>query len=352
MKKLILTAALLSSTATTASAQVLQNMQSAAALDLVAPLNFEDSAENKLDIRAAELMFFGPLDPTFDAYLNFAAHNEEGEFVAEVHEAYVGSSKVIPNSRFRVGKFFLGVGRLNQFHQHDWAFVSAPRVQAEFFDEEGVADTGAEFSTLLPTDSYWDITLGVTNGYTYGHSHDEGEKPQVPTHYIHPVNFVDFGEAGALQWGMNYLGRTDAAETKTQLYGLDFVFKKTKGKTLSFLFQSEIWYRNLSGPGADTQEDIGAYFYPQMSLSERLFLGLRVDLFSDLSRSFISDGSRQENLDYGFVPTLTFKNSEFSLLRVAYTYDNQTYQGESDTISQKIELQWVAILGAHPAHSF
>lgn len=352
MKKLILTAALISTTVTTASAQVLQNMQSAAALDLVAPLNFEDSAENKLDIRAAELMFFGPLDPTFDAYLNFAAHNEEGEFVAEVHEAYVGSSKVIPNSRFRVGKFFLGVGRLNQFHQHDWAFVSAPRVQAEFFDEEGVADTGAEFSTLLPTDSYWDITLGVTNGYTYGHSHDEGAKPQVPTHYIHPVNFVDFGDAGALQWGMNYLGRTDAAATKTQLYGLDFVFKKMEGKTLSFLFQSEIWYRNLSAPGADTQEDVGAYFYPQMSLSERLFLGLRVDLFSDLSRSFISDGSRQKNLDYGFVPTLTFKNSEFSLLRVAYTYDNQTYQGESDTISQKIELQWVAILGAHPAHSF
>ncbi|WP_373998264.1 hypothetical protein [Bdellovibrio bacteriovorus] len=336
-----------------ASAQnLLQNIQTAAAIDIVAPFDFEGSEENKLDIRSAELSFFGPLDPTFDAYLNAAAHNEDGEFVFEVHEAFVSSSKLIPSSRFKIGKFFLGVGRLNQFHQHDWAFISAPRVQTEFFDEEGVADTGGEFSTLLPTDSYWDITAGVTNGYTYGHAHDAGEKPRVPTHYIHPVNFIDFGDAGALQWGMNYLGRTDAEGIQTQLYGLDFVFKKMEGKVLRFLLQSEIWYRNLKAPEADRQEDIGAYIYPQMSLSERLFLGLRVDLFSELSRTFQSDGSKQDNLDYGFVPTLTYKHSEFTWFRVAYTYDVQTYKGESDDLSQKIELQLVSILGAHPAHSF
>ncbi|MNJ99808.1 hypothetical protein D3C87_175890 [compost metagenome] len=331
---------------------ILQNIQTAAALDVVAPFNFEDSSENKLGVRSAELTFFGPLDPTFDATLNFAAHEEEGEYVLEVHEAFVGSSKLIPSSRFKVGKFFLGVGRLNQFHQHDWPFISAPRVQKEFFDEEGVADTGGEFSTLLPTDSYWDITVGVTNGYTYGHSHDAGEKPRVPTHYIHLVNFVDFGDAGALQWGLNYLGRTDSAGLQTQLYGLDFVFKKTEGKTLSFLFQSELWYRNQSAPGADTSEEAGAYLYPQWALSERLYGGLRVDLFTELSRRFVSDGSTQKNLDYTFVPTLTFKNSEFTLFRVAYTLDTQTYQGESNTVNQMIELQMVAILGAHPAHSF
>nr|BFD68458.1 hypothetical protein HAGR004_34800 [Bdellovibrio sp. HAGR004] len=357
MKYLIVVFSLL--TSVQAHSQVLQNMQSAAALDLVAPLHFEDSAENKLDVRSAELIFFGPLDPTFDATLNIAAHNEEGEFVAEVHEAYLGSSKLIPNSRFRAGKFFLGVGKLNQTHRHDWAFISAPRVQSDFFGEEGVADTGAEFSTLLPTDAYWDITVGVTNGYTFGThehhdepGHEESERPHVPTHYLHAVNFVDMGERGALQWGANYLGRTDAEELQTQLYGLDFVFKKTEGKTTQLLVQSEIWYRNQSGPGHETKEEVGAYVFPQTALSERIFLGLRMDLFSELNRTSLSDGSKQGNLNYAAVPTLTFKNSEFSLLRVAYTYDNQTYQGESDTINQKLELQWVAILGAHPAHSF
>lgn len=335
-----------------ADAQVLQNIQSAAAIDIMAPISFEGSKDNKLDIRAAELTFFGPLDPTFDAVLNFAAHNEEGEYIAEVHEAYIGSSKLLPNSRFRVGKFFLGVGRLNQFHQHDWAFISAPRVHKTFFDEEAVADSGVELSTLLSTESYWDLTIGVTNGYTYGHTHGAGERPQVQTHYIHPVNFVDFGEAGGLQWGMSYLGRTDSNALKTQLYGLDFVFKKTEGKTLNFSVESEIWYRHLGAPGSDTDEAIGAYVFPQQSLNTQWYAGIRLDLYSEISRKFISDGSKQNNLNYAFVPTLTFKNSEFSWLRLAYTYDNQTYQGEGDKISQKLEFQWVAILGAHPAHSF
>lgn len=331
---------------------ILQNIQTSGAIDITAPFNFENSEENKLDVRSAELIFFGPLDPTFDATLNVAAHNEKGEFALEVHEAYLSSSKLIPSSRFKVGKFFLGVGRLNQFHQHDWAFTSAPRVQKEFFGDEGVADSGGEFSTLLPMDSYWDITVGVTNGYTFGHSHDAGKKPRVPTHYIHPVNFIDFGDAGALQWGANYLGRTDAAGVQTQLYGLDFVFKKSEGKTLSLLLQSEIWYRNQSAPATKTSEEIGAYIFPQVSLTEQLYAGIRLDLFSELSRTFQSDGSKQNNLDYGFVPTLTYKHSEFTLFRVAYGYDVQTYQGESDALNQKIEIQLVSILGAHPAHSF
>lgn len=334
-----------------AQAQILQNIQTAAAIDIVGPFNFENSADNKFDIRSGEFTFFGPIDPTFDATLTFAAHNEDGEFKAEVHEASISSSKLIPSSRIKAGKFFLGVGRLNQFHQHDWAFVSAPRVQSEFFADEGITDSGVEYSLLLPTDSYWDLTLGVTNGYTWGESEDPAAKPHVPTHYIHPVNFVDFGDAGALQWGMNYLGRTDAAGIKTQLYGLDFVFKKTTAKTLDFLFQSEIWYRNQNSDETARTEDIGAYFFPQMALSERLFAGVRLDLFTELARKD-TNGDAQDNFDYGLVPTLTFKNSEFTTFRLAYTYDVQTYQGESDQVNQKIEVQLIAILGAHPAHSF
>jgi hypothetical protein len=332
-------------------AQILQNVQTAAAIDIVGPFNFEDSSENKFDIRSGEFTLFGPLDPTFDATLTFAAHNEDGEFKAEVHEAFISSSKLIPSSRIKAGKFFLGVGRLNQFHQHDWPFVSAPRVQSEFFADEGITDSGLEYSVLLPTDSYWDITFGVTNGYSWGESEVPPEKPDIPTHYIHPVNFVDFGETGALQWGMNYLGRTDAAGIKTQLYGLDFVFKKMTAKTLDFLFQSEIWYRNMNSDETARLEDVGAYFFPQMSLSERLFAGLRLDLFTELARNDVN-GDHQDNFNYVFVPTLTFKNSEFTLFRLAYSYGVQTYQGQSDEVNQMIEVQLVAFLGAHPAHSF
>lgn len=359
---LILSAITLSSAAQ--AQNFVQNMQVTAALDALAPLNFEHSQDNKAQLRSAELMLYGPLDPTFDMLLNFAAHSEEGELNPEVHEAYLSSSKLIPSSRFKLGKFFLGVGRLNQFHTHDWPFISAPRVQAEFLDKEAVIDTGGEFSFLLPLESYWDVTVGVTNGYTFGshahehddeepaHEHEESHRPHVPTHYLRVVNFQDFGDSRGLQWGLNYLGRTSGLAEQTQLYGLDVVYKRTSGKTVDFLLQSELWYRQLSVPTEDLKQEAGAYAYAQWALSEQLYAGIRLDLFKSFSLNFEGTTERQDNLNYAFVPTLTYKNSEFTYFRAAYILDTQTMQRQSDQVEQTLQLQFVALLGAHPVHSF
>lgn len=323
-----------------------QSMQTEVVLDIVAPLEFEESEASKLDIRSVEILLHGPLDSTFDGMVNFAAHNEDGEYKLAVHEAYLSSSKLIPSSRFKIGKFFLGIGHLNQHHQHDWAFTSAPRVYEEFFGEEALIDSGAEYSILLPFASFWEITLGVTNGYSFVHEHNEEtahalDKPHVPTHYIHPVTVVDFGELGALQWGPNYLGRTDSVGIQTQLYGFDFVFKNPDEKDSGFLLQSEIWYRNQSGAARSTQEDVGAYLFTQLPVSDRLAAGARIDLFKDLSKTFVSDGTRQDNLNYALVPTLTYKHSEHTTFRASYSYDIQTNESEANHLNQKIELQFI-----------
>ncbi|MBO9668062.1 MAG: hypothetical protein J7501_14775, partial [Bdellovibrio sp.] len=209
MKRILLPALLCFTTQAFAQqSPLVQNLNFSAAIDATGPINLDDSSENKFGIRSAEFMMYAAVDPTFDAMINFAAHNEDGEYKAELHEGYISSSKLIPDLRFKLGTFFLGVGRLNQFHQHDWPFISAPKVQSTFFADEGVHDTGLEFTYLLPTDSYWDITLGVTNGYQFGED-DPQEKPDAPTHYIRPSTFIDFGDNGALAIGFNYLSRTD-----------------------------------------------------------------------------------------------------------------------------------------------
>lgn len=341
-----------------------ENLKVTAALDALAPFDFEHSHDNKFQLRSTELMLYGPLDPTFDLLLNVAAHDNEGEMTTEIHEAYLSSSKLIPSSRFKLGKFFLGIGRLNQFHTHDWPFVSAPRVQAEFFSEEAVIDTGGEFSVLLPADSYWDLTVGITNGYTFGshqHGHEEGEedhdtsdshRPHLPTHYLRLVNFQDFGNSRGLQWGLNYLGRTSGLGEQIQLYGLDFVLKRTRGKTVDFLFQAELWYRHLSAPTEDLKQEAGAYAFAQWSLSEQLFAGIRLDLFKSFSLNFEGTTERQDNLNYAVVPTITFKNSEFTYFRAAYVLDTLKQQRQSDQVEQTLQFQFVALLGAHPVHSF
>ena len=155
------------------SGPLVQNLNFSASIDAVAPMDFDDSSNNSLQIRSAEFVLYGSVDTYFDAVINFAAHNAEGEYKAELHEGYVSSSKLLQGLRFKLGTFFLGVGRLNQFHQHDWPFISAPRVQSEFFADEGIHDTGLEVSYLLPTDHYWDITVGVTDGYQWGERSEE-----------------------------------------------------------------------------------------------------------------------------------------------------------------------------------
>lgn len=360
MKHLLLTAVLLTSPALALAQGILQNIQTAATIDMVLPFDLEHSGENRLGIRSAELIFYGPLDPTFDATLNLTAHNDHGEFTTELHEGFISSSKLIPQSRLKAGLFLLGVGRLNQKHSHDWIFVSAPEVHHQFFGDEGIADTGVEFSTLLPTESFWELTLGITNGYQLGqhyhddgaaHSHDPVEAPHVPTHYAKLSNFLEFENGSGLQWGMSYLGNTDAHATETQLVGMDFVYKISESKYPKFLVESEIWYRKLNGEEVPTTEDFGLYIYPQFALTERVFLGTRFDLFSQ-PKHYDDLGDYERFTQYAAVPTLTYKHSEFTLFRLAYTYASNEFSQSGTEIDQKIELQLISILGAHPAHIF
>lgn len=333
------------------TAPLIQNLNFSAALDAVAPIDFDNSDNNQLQIRSAEFMLYGAVDTYFDAVLNFAAHNEDGQYKAELHEGYIGSSKLLEGFRFKAGTFFLGVGRLNQFHQHDWPFISAPRVQSEFFADEGIHDTGLEFGYLLPTDSFWDITVGVSDGYQWGENSPR-EKPRAPVSYIHPVTFFDIAADKGLQVGASYLTRTDYQGLRTQLTGMDFVYKQKEGKYNRWFMQSEVWYQNQNSPSTDRSEKLGAYVYPEYGFNENMSLGMRLDAFTDLSQTFAGSSDRQKNLDYAFVPTLTYKTSEFATFRVAFTYEVQQVEMEADKIDRKIEFQFIAILGAHPAHAF
>lgn len=337
-----------------------QNLNMAAAVDVLAPNSLDDSSDNKLDVRSAELMLYGPIDHVFDGVLNVAAHNVEGEFHLALHEGYIGSSKLIPQSRFRIGKFFLSVGRLNGFHQHDWPFISAPKVHREFLNPgshsaiqaEGAADSGVEYSWLLPTDRYIDLTMGVTNGYCFGHCHTEGHRPPYPLHYLHPTTFFDWGSGEGLLWGVTYLGRKDSASVKTDLVGMDWTYKAREGKRLKWLVQTEVFHQTQSAPDAKRSEKSGFYIYPQYGVNDQLSFGFRFDGFSHLNMEFESTGERRQDFDYALVPSLTYKPSEFSTFRLAYSHEVDTTQGTDDVQDRQVQMQFTYIMGAHPAHEF
>lgn len=338
------------------------------AIDLVGDLGLENAPaeSSRLKVRSFELATFGPVDPMYDAVVNIAGHDEAGTIELELHEAFVSSdvllSKFLSGTRFKAGRYFLGVGRLNQFHSHDWPFTSAPKAHQQFFAEEAAIDTGLEIGHLFNQESseqaatsewVYDLVLGITNGWTYGHTHTGGRRPLAATHYIRPTFYRDLADNAGILVGLNYLGRTDADSVRTQLSGFDLTFKKREGKTLRRLIQTEWYHRLQTSSYLPLAEEVGGYLFYSQTIDDtgELSIGLRADAFSNLSLRFLN-GDTKSNLDFALVPNLSYRPSEFSTVRLTYNYAVDTRQGEDPRVEQKIELQLIAIFGAHPAHDF
>ena len=310
-----------------------------------------DGHDSKFKVRSAEMAFYAPIDHQFDAFLSFAAHEESGVVNAELHELYFSSSKLIPRTRFKVGQFFLGIGRLNRFHQHDWYFTTAPKIFEELYGDEGVFDAGLEFSYLLPMNHFLELTMGVTSGYNFGHTHSNGKKPKLPTHYARLATSFSDSTSFADEIGVNYLRRKDSLSHDRQSIGLDLTFKWKKKKFLRYLIQSEAWFNETVIPGQHNSKVAGVYLYNQYAFNPSWSVGLMLDAFKDLNLRDVT-GVIDNNIYYNFSPNITYASSEFFKSRLSYGYSFSRIEGKTRDESSLAELQFTLILGDHPSHDF
>jgi hypothetical protein len=340
-----------------------QTFELFSAVDLGLPLSLENNKENQFTLRSAEVAIFGSIDHQFDGMLSVAAHSDAGETKFDVHEAYFQTSKLFSGARLRAGKFFLNIGRLNTFHQHDWPFIAAPKVHREFlspgahsaFQAEGASDTGLDFSYLLPTPKPIEFSLGITNGACFGHCHKQGKTPPHPLLFSRSTVFFETSSQSGLLLGASFMVRKDFSHTRTLLYGVDATFKKRSGKLLEFLFQNELFFQNQNfsnQSGVKNGSKLGFYTFPQVGFLESNHFGIRFDLFSDLKFKLSENDSNRRTLDYAFVPTYTFKQSEFFQSKLAYVHEIETLSGEKTREDKQIQAQFTFLLGAHPAHDF
>lgn len=313
-------------------------------------LSSESEAEDKMTMRGAEFMFYAPVDHNFDAVLSAAAHDELGKTQFELHELFLESSRLLPKSNIKMGQFFLGVGRINRFHQHDWPFTRAPKVHRTFFAKEGVFDSGVEFSRLLP--KYSQLTLGLTSGHSYGHSHTAGAKPKAPTHYLRLSKFFLGRGLSGLDVGFNFLGRTDAQDNKMQLIGLDLTAKDRVGKVLKQQYLSELWYKTNKNASKEIVNQVGMYLFHERNYSDQIDLGFRIDVFKDLSKKNALNGKKINNISYGLVTQSTYTSSEFAKIRLSLSHEFTKEEGITSFQDTRLQMQLIFILGSHPAHDF
>ena len=315
-------------------------------------LSEKSSAGDKVLLRGAELMFFAPTDYLFDGLVSAAAHDESGVTVFEIHELVLSSSKLIPNTNFKVGQFFLGIGRLNRFHQHDWNFTYAPRIHRDLLDNEGVFDSGAEFTFNVPVDFSLELTAGLTSGFRFGHSHTAGSKPLSPTHYARISSFMPYSSTSGFQIGGSYLGRKDSQKNRMQLIGLDLTSKWREGKVVKLLLQSEAWYRLAQNSAGEDSKQVGMYLFAEYGLNASHAFGVRADAYKDLSIFHSITEKKINQIHYGFTGQWTFISSEFTKIRTTVTHELEIQEGRQTTEDTRFDLQFIFIIGSHPAHEF
>lgn len=326
--------------------------------------NSKAQLESDFYVREFEFSAFASIDQTFDGILTLAYHKEleAGEEHMEVHEAFLFSSKLFNLANVKIGKFFLGFGRLNRFHRHDWIFTEAPFVQKSFFGNEGAKDTGIEYKrNLLSLGST--LTLGLTSGNEFnhtGHSHDEDEEHESangPTFYTRFAKFFESSTTKGFEVAANFINRKDEDSVAHQYLGFDLIYKDRFGRMIKTLVQSEIWSRTSTEDNED-HTDMGGYIYYEHGFNQHHSLGLRADYYKADHES--GDGHDHSIDGLEVVDDLTalsvsyiYYNSEFMRTRLTYEHAEGIEVDGSDVDSyDKLSLQFVFNIGAHPAHVY
>lgn len=352
-----------------AYAQNIQLIDWFAGADIVGTTGNSDAElESSFYVREFEFSAMSRIDQNWNGILTLSKHKEiETEHdEIEIHEAVLSSSNIINLTNIRLGKFFLGFGRINQFHRHDWYFTDAPMVQKAFFGNEGAKDTGVEVKrNLLGLGST--LTLGLTNGNEFDHTnHSDAEengqkkehdhsKGKSPIAYARFAKFYEFTTTRGFEIALNAINRKDEESVLRRYYGLDFVYKNRFQNFLETLFQGEVWVRESSYDD-EKHNDYGAYLYYQKAFDQHHAIGLRLDYFK-----MDEHDHEGEDHDHG-IDGIAIHES-YEALSASYIYSNSEFMKTRFTAEHILDIedvgsvtrgfiQLVFNIGAHPSHVY
>lgn len=333
-----------------------------AAVDMVGEWDNEalHTTANEFAVREVELGFFADIDQWAQGVVLMAAHNEGGEFFYEVHEAYFSFPRFfVPNLSARAGQMFFDVGRLNSTHRHDWKFTRAPVVHEELLDEEAAEDTGLELNYLMPWPFWQELTVGVFNGKTFGHSHVQGPVKNNPLYTAHLKQFFAFTNTWGTQFGLSYLRwhPTEEPHRVTHQYGFDYLLKWAQGRGQQFELSSEVWYREtreknrrrFDPPAAPVETRVGGYVFAEYRFHSEWGVGYRYDYFTNPNyrdengKLGTKNGIEQNSI------MVTYYPSEFSYFRATGERETIIEAGENN---YQFYLQADFIVGRHPPHKY
>jgi len=313
-----------------------------------------------LSLSESEISLSANVDGLFYGSMTAALAPEGG---AEVEEAYFQTLALPEGFSVKAGRFFSGIGYLNEQHAHAWDFVDAPLAYRGLLGNQ-YGDDGVQLAWLAPTDLYVSLGTELFRGNSFPAGGNSGNDAGAWSAFAHVGG--DVGVSHSWRAGLAYLsadaeGREtgDGAEVFTgdsDLGIADFVWKWAPNGNAydrSFKLQSEYLWRNENGAYNGSPYDAdqrGWYAQGVYQFIPRWRVGLRFgELFADDPGSTFA-GTALDALDHRSRRTslmVDFSHSEFSRFRLQYNHDKSQPNSEDEWY-----LQYVMSLGSHGAHKF
>ena len=327
----------------------------------------------------SEVNFSASIDHLFAGSLTVSLAPDNS---VDVEEAY-GLVTALPYGIVpKFGRFFSGIGYLNEQHQHVWDFQDAPLAYQAFLGGQFTQD-GVQVKWVAPADTFIEFGAEAGNGDAFPGSPRNSNSAGAWSVYAHAGD--DIGASASWRAGVSYLetraidrvgkmpditgaiaDTSFAGTTRTAI--ADVVWKYApNGNTreTNFKVQGEYFWQRArgdltyagNGESAVTNTDAysanqrGGYVQGVWQFLPTWRVGMRYDRLSPGSPDYGSNAAflatdafdpQRATVMFDWTP------SEFSRLRVQYAQSRER-PGFTDN---QLFLQYILTLGAHGAHKF
>jgi hypothetical protein len=310
----------------------------------------------------SEMSLSANIDDKFYGQLTLAVESEDGEDHLGVEEAFIDTTSLPNNFSVRAGRFFSNIGYLNSHHAHTDNFFDRPLPYQAFLGSQ-YGDDGVQVRWVAPTALFLEFGGEVFRGQNFpsgGAQHGGLGTRTVFAHAGGDVGSENSWLAGVSMLKTQSAGAEDGFSGDTTLYIADGTWKwapngntKDGGITL----RGEYFLDDRDGVLVDPEDPSitslwsgqrrGAYLEGVYRLNRTWDVGYRYDrLWSDAGNPFAATGGDFD--PYRHTAELTWRNSEFSLIRLQLSRDKPNPEDTDNAVT----VQYQTALGAHGAHKF
>lgn len=324
----------------------------------------------------SELGIYSNIDHYFYGGISFAMHADD---TVSVEEAFVQTSALPYGLTVKGGRFFSGVGYLNEQHAHTWDFVDSPLAYQAFLGGQS-GDDGVQLRWIAPTDTFFELGAEAGRGRIAGTKGRDKNGTGMGSIFAHVGG--DIGISNNWRAGLSYL-RTSANDRESsdldaagnfvtnsfngssRLWIADFIWKYAPNGNFSytnFKLQGEYLKRQEDGrltydmhaansTAGYSADQSGWYVQGVYQFMPYWRAGLRYDRLDGGSVDYTANSTNL--LATGYNPQrvslmLDFSPSEFSRIRLQLAQD----KSRDNATDNQVFVQYIMSLGAHGAHKY